>query len=869
MASLSAAAIVVSHARPDLLEKSLRALSLQEVAPKEVVVVETSQDLQSKTLCEQFGFKFLPIPALDLNSAISNGIETLSVSVEWLWILHDDCEPEPDCLAQLLRTAETSPSVAVVGPKLLETENPLLIQQLGLTVTSSGRPFVLVQEEYDQGQHDRVDDVMATSTAGMLVSLGVWQNLGGLNAEAPTLAQDLDFGLRVRTAGYRVIVEPRARCLHAGLSLKGQRDKRWLGGSWATAIAKSENYLATLLLPIWAVPLRILLLPIFALIYIPLHLYRKKPARIWGDFLSWIWTWALLPRIIRGRNRLRSLGNPGILKALYATATQTRRRRESKLEFVAATSESKPGFFASGAAWASVIPLLANFRWYPSGESLGVSQLAPPSFKDWVAVVSSQLVPGVNGANQPMDPFTWLLGIFPILNPSSPSAALAMFVFLAPTLAYFSAWKLLGQTTSSRLLTTFFALGYSFLAAVSIELAGVHLAMLSVALPLAIWSLLKMFYAETNSRAWRWTGVASLLLSFVAVTSPALLLLIVFFALTFAASRRHRLVSFLASVVPSAILLLPYLLSAPSPLLWLFGFEQALETSDEIFVTGFLLFASPLILLASFAILKLKFGQALFTTAFALFTFVAGFLLQGDATRLIFWLATAIALLHLSVSVLDSLNRKWLGILLGLPVIIWVASLSGIHLFSQNVEFGPARNVPALVEAAAATGEEVRTLRVQIQSEYIEGSLVLGDGEQLHESSLVGTTRSALDLGYQELLSEIAARLSAGNPTGLKQLLIDAKLDFVLLALTDSGAEVAAASNLTTMPFIQSAGETEFGYLFRVNESDPAQAPILPTSDWFVWQVGLIVLFGLLAIPTPAAILGTRRKSESTAGDET
>ncbi|MFM1784041.1 MAG: hypothetical protein RLZZ579_318, partial [Actinomycetota bacterium] len=837
-------------------------LSLQEIAPKEVVVVETSSDFQSQSLCERYGFKFISHPGAELNSAISKGIENLSVYEEWIWILHDDCEPEPGCLGQLLRTAETSPSVAVVGPKLLETENPLLIQQLGLTVTSSGRPFVLVQEEYDQGQYDRVDDVMATSTAGMLVSLGVWQNLGGLNSEAPTLAQDLDFGLRVRTAGYRVIVEPKARCRHAGLSLKGQRDKRWLGGNWATAIAKSENYLSTLLLPIWAVPLRILLLPIFALTSIPLHLYRKKPSRIWGDLLSWVWTWALLPRIIRGRNRLRLLGNPGALKALYATSAQTRNRRESKLEFVATSTETKSGFFASGAVWASVIPLVANFKSYPTGESLGSDQLAPSSFQDWFAVVSAQFVPGIDGANQEMDPFTWLLGVFPLLNSSNPSAALAIFIFISPTLAFFSAWKLFGQTVNSRLLSTLFALAYSLIAALAVGFAGVQVAVIAVALPLAIWGLLKIGHAETSSRAWRWTGVAGLMLAFIAVTSPALFFMIGLFGLAFFSSRVQRFTSFLASVSLGVFLLISYFLSAPTPTLWLFGFEQTLGASDTILVSSFIFLVAPAILLGGFAILRLELGQSLLIGSFALLSFVSGLLLPGDETRLIFWLSTTIALLQLSISWLDSQNQKLLGVILSLPVILWIGSLGGLHLFETGVEFGPARNVPALVQAAASTGEEVRTLRVEIQSEQIVASLILGDGKQLHESSMIGSTRSTLDPDYQELLSEVAARISAGNSTRLQELLLDAKLDFVLLAPTESGAEASAASSLTTMSFIQSAGETEFGYLFRVSGSDASAAPANPTSDWFIWQVGAVVLFGLLAIPTPAAILGTRRRSE-------
>ena len=38
--------------------------------------------------------------------------------VQWLWLLHDDCEPDAGALAGLLRTAENSPSAAIIGPKL-------------------------------------------------------------------------------------------------------------------------------------------------------------------------------------------------------------------------------------------------------------------------------------------------------------------------------------------------------------------------------------------------------------------------------------------------------------------------------------------------------------------------------------------------------------------------------------------------------------------------------------------------------------------------------------------------------------------------------------------------------------------------------
>jgi GT2 family glycosyltransferase len=40
--------------------------------------------------------------------------------VEWLWLLHDDSEPAPDALEQLLRGATETRSAAVLGPKVMD-----------------------------------------------------------------------------------------------------------------------------------------------------------------------------------------------------------------------------------------------------------------------------------------------------------------------------------------------------------------------------------------------------------------------------------------------------------------------------------------------------------------------------------------------------------------------------------------------------------------------------------------------------------------------------------------------------------------------------------------------------------------------------
>ncbi|WNY34719.1 hypothetical protein Q9Q99_05800 [Curtobacterium flaccumfaciens] len=135
---------------------------------------------------------------------------------EWLWILGHDNAPAPTALADLLGAVEIAPSVVVAGPKLVADDDPSLIRAFGESMTRFGRSIVLVQDELDQGQHDRNTDVLGVTAGGMLVRRSVWNELGGFDPALPDVDAALDFSVRVRLAGHRVALVPEARVTSAG-----------------------------------------------------------------------------------------------------------------------------------------------------------------------------------------------------------------------------------------------------------------------------------------------------------------------------------------------------------------------------------------------------------------------------------------------------------------------------------------------------------------------------------------------------------------------------------------------------------------------------------------------------------------------------
>ena len=127
--------------------------------------------------------------------------------VEWVWLLHDDCEPAPETLERLLRAASRDRSVVVLGPKVLDGPDRRMLRETGVSIDRAGRRVTGIDAgEIDQGQHDHNRAVLAVGSAGMLVSRDVWDSSAGSTRSCELFRDDVDFCWRVHAAGYRVQV---------------------------------------------------------------------------------------------------------------------------------------------------------------------------------------------------------------------------------------------------------------------------------------------------------------------------------------------------------------------------------------------------------------------------------------------------------------------------------------------------------------------------------------------------------------------------------------------------------------------------------------------------------------------------------------
>ncbi|MGQ0632838.1 MAG: glycosyltransferase [Sporichthyaceae bacterium] len=223
-------AVLISHNGERWLPQVLAGLTAQTQAPVRVLCADTgSTDSSPALITAATGSVPLALaPSTGYGAAIGAVLREVPADTgterEWLWLLHDDSEPEPEALAQLLIAVEADPSLAIVGPKVRGWYKRRVLLEVGVSIDAGGRRETdLERGEQDQGQHDQRRSALAVSSAGMLVRRDVWDALGGFDPYLPLMRDDVDLCWRAWLAGHKVAVVPSAVIYHAEASAASRR----------------------------------------------------------------------------------------------------------------------------------------------------------------------------------------------------------------------------------------------------------------------------------------------------------------------------------------------------------------------------------------------------------------------------------------------------------------------------------------------------------------------------------------------------------------------------------------------------------------------------------------------------------------------
>ncbi len=330
-------AVFVAHEGARWLPDAVQAALAQTRPVDRIVGVDTgSRDRSGSVLAGMLGAD--AVSGMDRNAgygaAIAQALRHRAANshvpgtggdrVEWIWLLHDDCEPAPDALESLLRGADAARSAAVLGPKVMDWSDRQVIREAGVTIDGAGRRVTGIEpREIDQGQHDGDRDMLAVGSAGMLVRRDVWEQLGGFDLYISLFRDDVDFCWRVHAAGFRVRVITDAVVYHMESSARRRRTISGAGGHPRRLDRRNALYVRLVNLPVGA------MLAAFAgsvagsVLRALFYLLAKQPARAWDHIAALGAILGNPGQLLRARRRRR----PGRRRAYLALRPQLPRGR--------------------------------------------------------------------------------------------------------------------------------------------------------------------------------------------------------------------------------------------------------------------------------------------------------------------------------------------------------------------------------------------------------------------------------------------------------------------------------------------------------------------------------------------------------------
>lgn len=156
----------------------------------------------------------------DKNYGFSGGMnigiqKAMDLGADYVFILNNDTIVDDDCLMNLYNSITSNSSAAVAGPAIMYHSNPEKLWQaggyfnklkMGVTVPDKGK-------KYSEINHNTIEVSFLTGCA-LLVPRKTFQIVGFFDTSLFFYGDDVDYGLRIKKSGLKMLFVPTAKVWH-------------------------------------------------------------------------------------------------------------------------------------------------------------------------------------------------------------------------------------------------------------------------------------------------------------------------------------------------------------------------------------------------------------------------------------------------------------------------------------------------------------------------------------------------------------------------------------------------------------------------------------------------------------------------------
>ena len=231
------AVIVPTRDRADLLERCLRSLFERTTHPSfEVLVVDNgSTEAATRALFEQWRarmpdrFRVIEDPA-PFNYSRLNNRGVAATQSPYVVLLNNDTEViAPDWMSAMLGQARR-PRIGAVGAMLLYDDGTIqhagVVLGQALSVAEHAYRFLDPKQRPEDERLVLDTNYLAVTGACLMVARAKYDEVGGLDETLAVSYNDVDLCLKLRAAGYRNVLVPRALLYHYESKSRGRDDTR-------------------------------------------------------------------------------------------------------------------------------------------------------------------------------------------------------------------------------------------------------------------------------------------------------------------------------------------------------------------------------------------------------------------------------------------------------------------------------------------------------------------------------------------------------------------------------------------------------------------------------------------------------------------
>lgn len=220
-------AVVLSYDGRALIEQMMPSLLGQRGAPEfEVLVIDNG----SSDGTSELRWPGVRIMRLERNigvaAALNRGIEA-AAGCEFVALLNNDVELEPDWLARLVVALERHPEAASATGKTLSFHQRDTFDAAGDILMWSGAASHRGLGERDDGQYDEPAAVFGPCAGIALFRRSAFERIGGFDEDFFAYQEDTDWCLRAQLVGLSARYEPAAVAYHMGGATTSREPRRY------------------------------------------------------------------------------------------------------------------------------------------------------------------------------------------------------------------------------------------------------------------------------------------------------------------------------------------------------------------------------------------------------------------------------------------------------------------------------------------------------------------------------------------------------------------------------------------------------------------------------------------------------------------